>query len=75
MGGVDKHDWLFGKYSVGIRKKKLYWSLFTVLDMMIVNAWTIYKFVHEYVRDQEACRIQKTRPCIIYERIRSQGGN
>ena len=46
MGGVDKHDWLVGKYSVGIRGKKWYWPLFIcILDMTMVNAWTIYKFV------------------------------
>ena len=46
MGGVDKHDWLVGKYSVGIQEKKWYWPLFIhILDMTMVNAWTIYKFV------------------------------
>ena len=47
MGGVDKHDWLVGKYSVGIRGKKWYWPLFTrILNMTMVNAWIIYKFVN-----------------------------
>ena len=46
MRGVDKHGWLVGKYSVGLREKKLYWPLFIrILDMSMVNAWTIYKFV------------------------------
>ena len=46
MGGVDQHDWLVGKYSVGIRGKKWYWPLFIrILDMTMVNAWAIYMFV------------------------------
>ena len=48
MGGVDKHDWLAGKYSVAIRGEKWYWPLFIrILDMAMVNAWIIYKFVNE----------------------------
>ena len=48
MGGVDKHDWLVSKYSSSIRGKKWYWPLFTrLLDMAIVNAWTIYKLIHD----------------------------
>ena len=48
MGGVDHHDWLAGKYATSLRGKKWYWPLFTrVLDMMIVNAWIIHKFLHQ----------------------------
>ncbi len=48
MGGVDKHDWLAGKYSVSIRGKKWYWPLFIrLLDMTMINAWIVHKFVHD----------------------------
>ena len=46
MGGVDHHDWLVCKYSIAIRRKKLYWPLWTrLIDMAIVNAWLIHKAI------------------------------
>ena len=76
MGGVDKHDWLVGKYSVGIRGKKWYWPLFThILDMTMVSARIIYKFVNANDRGHEPPRLQETSLCGIFERSRSQGGN
>lgn len=48
MGGVDHHDWLLGKYKTNVRGKKWYWPLFTrVLDMAVVNAWLLHKFIHK----------------------------
>ena len=48
MGGVDHHDWLVGKYATSLRGKKWYWPLFTrILDMIVVNAWIIHRFLHE----------------------------
>ena len=47
MGGVDHHDWLASKYATSLRGKKWYWPLFTrVLDMIVINAWIIHKFLH-----------------------------
>ncbi|XP_068214757.1 piggyBac transposable element-derived protein 3-like [Palaemon carinicauda] len=47
MGGVDHHDWLAGRYATSLRGKKWYWPLSTrVLDMIVVNAWIINKFLH-----------------------------
>lgn len=48
MGGVDKHDWLVGKYAdIGIRGKKWYWPLFTrMIDMAVTNAWLLYRHLH-----------------------------
>ena len=78
MRGVDKHDWLIGKYSVGIRGKKWYWPLFIrILDMSMVNAWTIYKFVTAN-DDKEILSLldfQETSLYIISERSRSQRDN
>ena len=48
MGGVDKHDWLVSKYACSIRGKKWYWPIFTrLIDMAVVNAYAIYKLVHD----------------------------
>lgn len=48
MGGVDLHDWLVSKYGINIKGKKWYWPIFIrLLDMCVVNAWTIYKLVNE----------------------------
>ena len=57
MGGVDKHDWLISKYATAIRSKKWCWLLFTrILDMAVVNAFIIYKFVHADDKDNAACK-------------------
>ncbi|KAF2879122.1 hypothetical protein ILUMI_27052 [Ignelater luminosus] len=37
MEGVDRHDWLVGKYQTNIRRKKWYWPIFVrLLDMVAV---------------------------------------
>lgn len=46
MGGVELHDWLVSRYAVSIRRKKWYWALFMrLLDMAVVNTWTLFNMV------------------------------
>ena len=67
MGGVDKHDWLVGKYSVGIPGKKWCWPLFTrILDMTMVNAWIIYKFVNANDKEVMSLLDFKRQVCVAY---------
>ena len=84
MGGVDKHDWLVWEYSVGIRGKKWYWPLFTcILDMTMVNALIIYKFVNANDKEVMSLLDFKRQVCVAYlkgadlkeatERKKSQG--
>ena len=53
MGGVDLHDWHISKYNIGIRGKKWYWCLITrMIDMAVVNAWTLHKVCTPSSKDQ-----------------------
>ena len=75
MGGVDKHNWLISKYPISIRGKKWYWPLFIrMIDMVVVNAWVIYKFVNEG-RYFEFARFQKKYMCSIFEGFKCQAIN
>ena len=72
MGGVDKHDWLTSKYATSIRGKKWYWPLFTrVLDMSVVNAWTIYKLLHGEKAEIRCLLEFKRYICVSYLKLSS----
>lgn len=44
MGGTDVMDENVSRYRISIRSKKWWWCLFTwLIDVMIQNAWTLYK--------------------------------
>lgn len=44
MGGTDLLDENTSRYRISIRRKKWWWSIFTwILDVSVVNAWTIYR--------------------------------
>lgn len=61
MGGVDHHDWLVGKYAIGVRGKKWYWPIFTrIIDMAMVNAWILYRNIH----GKEACDLLSFRRAV-----------
>ena len=47
MGGVDYHNWLVSNYSISVREKKWYWSLFTCcIDVAVENACILYEIIH-----------------------------
>ena len=67
MGGVNKHDWLVSKYPISIRGKKWYWPLFIrMIDMAVVNAWVIYKFVNEGKKGILSLQDFKRSICVAY---------
>jgi hypothetical protein len=48
MGGVDLHDSLLGRHRNKMRSKKWYMRLFYhLIDVTIVNAWLLYRRVHQ----------------------------
>ena len=66
MGWVDQHDWFAGKYSVSIRGKKWYWPIFIrLLDMAIINAWIIHKYVNGTDRKMNLLDF-KREICVAY---------
>uniref|UniRef100_A0A6A7G6I3 PiggyBac transposable element-derived protein 3-like isoform X1 n=1 Tax=Hirondellea gigas TaxID=1518452 RepID=A0A6A7G6I3_9CRUS len=73
MGGVDKHDWLVSKYSTSIRGKKWYWPFFTrIIDMAVVNAWIIYKFVNSNKNDVMNLLTFKRSICLAYVKLNGE---
>ena len=70
MGGVDKHDWLVSKYNISIRGKKWYWPIITrLIDMSIVNSWTLYRKIH----GQKSLSLLEFRRAIVTCYLQSQG--
>jgi len=44
MGGADQMDQNMATYRIGVRGKKWWWPLFTwLLEISMINSWTIYK--------------------------------
>ena len=67
MGGVDKHDWFAGKYSITIKGKKWYWNLFIrLLDMTMINAWIVHRMVHGSDQLSMTLLEFKRQVCIAY---------
>ena len=74
MRGVDHHDWLAAKYATSLRGKKWYWPIFTrILDMAVVNAWIIHKFVHEG-KDQLNLITFRREICVPYLKLGDVSG-